>query len=271
LDGTLLRSDGTVSHRTAHALRAAEDAGIVVVIATGRPPRFMHPVAEAIGHTGLAICANGAVTVDLHTEQVVDVRPLAADAIIKVVEAVRSELPDVTFAIETAERGFAQEPEYPTHPNDTEQRQIRRAPIEELVDDDIIKLLIRHHAMGPDELLAAGRSVAGDVAELTHSSTVGMLEVSAPGVTKASTLAGIAEQRGFGADQVVVFGDMPNDLPMLAWAGTGYAMANAHSDVLAATRFIAPRNDEDGVAEVVERLLLGNGSASEADEVTGRG
>lgn len=57
----------------------------------------------------------------------------------------------------------------------------------------------------------------------------------------------------------MAFGDMPNDLPMLAWAGTGYAMANAHPDVLAATDHVAPSNDEDSVAQVVERLLAEDG------------
>src|SRR3712207_3885891 len=71
LDGTLVRSDGTVSDRTRAALEAVEAAGSVLVLVTGRPPRWMHPVVEATGHRGIAVCANGALVYDLHTERVV--------------------------------------------------------------------------------------------------------------------------------------------------------------------------------------------------------
>lgn len=254
LDGTLLRPDGSVSARSVDALRAAEDAGIVVVVATGRPPRWVHPVAEHLEHTGLAICANGAVVVDLHTERVLETRPLSRDAVLKVAGVIRSGVPGVAFAVETTSRGFGQEPGYHTHLDDF-RNEPWVAPIEDLAADDVVKLLVRHEEMNPDELLYLARALAGDVAELTHSSKSALLEVSAAGVTKASTLARLADSHGIGPEEVVVFGDMPNDLPMLAWAGHGYAMANAHPDVLAAVERFAPANDEDGVAQVIERLL----------------
>src|SRR5688500_10595667 len=72
IDGTLLRSDGTMSDRTVRALAAAEEAGVLVVLCTGRPPRWMKPIAEATGHHGIAVCANGALVYDLHTEEVVE-------------------------------------------------------------------------------------------------------------------------------------------------------------------------------------------------------
>lgn len=254
LDGTLLRSDGSVSKRSIDALRAAENAGIVVVVATGRPPRWVHPVAEHLAHTGMAICANGAVVVDLHTERILDVRPLSRDVVLKVAETIRGGVPGVAFAIETTGRGFGQEPDYHAHLDDF-RNEPWVAPIEELAADDVVKLLARHEQMNPDELLHLARAVVGDIAELTHSSRSALLEISAAGVTKASTLARVADDHGVGPEEVVVFGDMPNDLPMLAWAGQGYAMANAHPDVLAAAERIAPANDHDGVAQVIERLL----------------
>src|SRR5205823_8541128 len=70
LDGTLVRSDGKLSDRTIDALKAVEDAGVLVVLVTGRPPRWMRPIVEATGHRGLAICANGALIYDLETEQI---------------------------------------------------------------------------------------------------------------------------------------------------------------------------------------------------------
>lgn len=243
-------------------MQAAERAGVVVVIATGRPVRWVHPVAKAVGQTGLAICSNGAVVVDLHNEQVIDTRPFTRSAAAKIVETVRAALPSVTVAVESVCHGFGQEPEYPTHHMDTGLAP-RVGPIDEILTDDLVKLLFRHETLGPDDLLAAAKDVAGDQAELTHSSSHGLLEVSAIGVTKATTLAHLAAERAIGADEVVALGDMPNDVPMLTWAGTGYAMTGSHPDVLAATPLRAPSNDDDGVAQIIEELLRESRSAIE--------
>lgn len=254
LDGTLLRSDSTVSPRTISALRGAEAAGASVVLVTGRPPRSMRPIAQAVGHTGLAICANGAVLYDLRREVVLDAWAFEPGIVRSVAAAVRAAVPGVAFAVETT-NGFAHEPAYPTHPLDR-----RSDPtvgeITELVDTaPVVKLLVRNDAWTPDRLLAAARDVAGDLAEFTHSSRIGLLEVSAVGITKASGLASVAAERGIDAADVMAFGDMPNDLPMLAWAGRAYAMENAHAEVKAAVSLHAPANDDDGVARVLEEAF----------------
>jgi hydroxymethylpyrimidine pyrophosphatase-like HAD family hydrolase len=120
----------------------------------------------------------------------------------------------------------------------------------------VSKLLGRREGMGADELLALARAVVGEsVATLTHSSIDGLLEISALGVTKASTLAGLLDDRGLGAADVVAFGDMPNDIELLSWAGLGVAVANAHADVLAVADEITASNNDDGVAVVLERLF----------------
>src|SRR3954453_3962624 len=213
LDGTIVRSDGTISPRTRSALTAAESAGAMVVIVTGRPPRWLQGIAEETGHRGLAICANGALVYDLHTEQVLESHPLAvADA--------------------------------------------RRlvADIEVLLSAPVAKLLARHEQMGSDELLARARAVVGEqLATLTHSSADGLLEISAAGISKASTLETVCAERGLRAADAVAFGDMPNDLPMLAWAGRSVAVANAPPEVLAVADEVTASNDDDGVALVLER------------------
>jgi hydroxymethylpyrimidine pyrophosphatase-like HAD family hydrolase len=93
----------------------------------------------------------------------------------------------------------------------------------------------------------------GDDAVATWSGE-GLVEISAPGVTKAATLSLVADELGVAAPDVVAFGDMPNDLPMLEWAGTAYAMANADPLVLQAADHLAPSNDHDGVARVLASL-----------------
>lgn len=254
LDGTLLRSDGTVSPRTVDTLRRAEDVGVTVVIATGRPIRWVQPIEDMLKHTGLAVLSNGAVVYDMHTDRILRTRPITRSTALMLAETVRSALPGVSFAVERVDRGFGLEPGFTRGGIRDVIDMI--APIEELVSDDILKFLIQDLTMGPDDLLTKSRDVGGHLAEFTHSSGHGLVEVSATGVTKASTLERVAADRGITAEQVIAFGDMPNDLPMLAWAGTGYAMSNAHPEVLAATDHRAPLNDDDGVAQVIEDLIL---------------
>ncbi|GHF42788.1 hydrolase [Streptomyces mashuensis] len=258
LDGTLLRDDHTVSDRTVAALAAAEAAGIEVFFVTGRPARWMDVVADHVQGHGLAICANGAAVVDLHDGgRIVDVRPLAAAEALAVVRAVRAAAPAATFAVERT-TGFHYEPAYPPFRLDPT---AGIAPAEEFLDpaaDDaapIIKLLAHHPELGPDEFLELARAAGGQYGSFTRSSPTALLEISALGVSKASTLARCCALRGIAPEEVVAFGDMPNDLEMLGWAGTSYAMANAHPEVLAATTHRTAANNDDGVAAVIEQLL----------------
>jgi Cof subfamily protein (haloacid dehalogenase superfamily) len=256
LDGTIVRTDGTVSDRTRAALRAAEEAGLVVALVTGRPPRFMKDIVEATGHRGVAVCANGALVYDLHTEQVISERPMTVEVARKLTDALRAAMPEVTFAIERGTRGFGHEPTY--RPRFEPPPGALVAELDALLTEPVIKVLARHEGMKPDDLHAAASAVIADLAELvtvTFGGTDGLLELSAAGVTKAYGLERLAAEHGIGADEVVAFGDMPNDLPMLVWAGRAVAVANAHPDVLAVADEVTASNDDDGVAIVIERLL----------------
>nr|WP_246126974.1 HAD family hydrolase [Embleya hyalina] len=253
LDGTIVRDDGSISARTLAALELVESSGAEVVFVTGRPPRWMKRVAEVTGHRGLAICGNGAVVYDLRGERVVGTHTMDVTAARKVSRLLREAVPDVTFAVET-ETGFMHEPTYPTLERDVS---IVHAvgPVEELLTGPVLKLLARHHSLDPDVFLALARDRAGAYAEFTHSSSIALVEISALGISKASTLAWFCAQRGIRTEDVVAFGDMPNDLPLLAWAGQAYAVANAHPDVLAAVTRHTGSNQDDGVAEVLEKLF----------------
>jgi Cof subfamily protein (haloacid dehalogenase superfamily) len=252
LDGTLVHADGTISARTRNAMRAAEGAGLLLVLVTGRPPRWMAVIAEATGHTGLAICANGALLYDMHTETVVASRLLDPDVLLRVTRRLRSAIPGLVFAVEYG-MDFAREPEY-RHGWDIGLPSVRVADLDTILDRPAAKLLARHHTMDPDELLARAITVLGQDATVTHSSNHGLVEISAYGVTKASGLAELAAQAGVPAEDVLAVGDMPNDLAMLAWAGRSVAVANAHPRVLAAVDEVTASNDDDGVALVLERL-----------------
>ena len=254
LDGTLLRDDKTVSGRTVAALAAAEEAGIEVIFVTGRPPRWLGVVSEHVHGHGLAICGNGAAVVDLHRgAELVEVRGLPADDALATVALLREAAPGVTFAVERA-GGISLEPDYP--PLHAEQA-LAVATAEKLLTapGEVLKLLAHHPTLDPDAFLDLARETAGQHGEFTRSSPTALLEISGTGVSKASTLAQRCERHGIAPEEVVAFGDMPNDLEMLAWAGTSYAMANAHPRILAATTHRTASNEEDGVALVIERLL----------------
>jgi Cof subfamily protein (haloacid dehalogenase superfamily) len=269
LDGTIVRPDGTISPRTVAALRACEAGGVTVVFVTGRPPRWMAPIARATGHRGLAICGNGAVLYDVGSERVVGTRVLPTQSVLAAVAAVRAVLPEGVFALETTS-GYRREPAFLPHHEAARAAQV--GTVAELVADGplVVKILCRVEGVTADPILAAARAVLGGIAEPVHSDSTGsMIEISALGVSKASTLALVAEQRLIEPADVVAFGDMPNDVPMLRWAGRGYAMADGHPEAIAAADEVAPPCVEDGVAQVLERLLAAATPAAEPGAAAG--
>ncbi|MFF1506941.1 Cof-type HAD-IIB family hydrolase [Streptomyces sp. NPDC058326] len=259
LDGTLLRDDKSVSERTVAALAAAERAGIEVFFVTGRPARWMDVVSDHVHGHGLAICANGAAVVDLHAGGTfLEVHPLERAIALDVVRALRAATPGTSFAVELT-TGIHYEPHYPPFHLDPG---ATVATAEKLLFEEtpgaaapVLKLLAQHPELDPDVFLATARAAAGERASFTRSSPTALIEISALGVSKASTLALCCAERGITAAEVVAFGDMPNDIEMLSWAGRSYAMGNAHPDVTAAASGRTVSNNEDGVAAVIEQLL----------------
>ncbi|BEP13240.1 Cof-type HAD-IIB family hydrolase [Acidothermaceae bacterium B102] len=251
LDGTIVRTDGTISDRTRDALRLAQDSGAAVIFVTGRPPRWMHPISEATGHTGLAVCANGAILYDLGEERIISELALQPEDLASVVERLAEVLPGVAFAVERS-GVLSHEPDYvPAWDDD----QITVLPRAELLVLPATKLLVRSSGADPDAFLASAQEALGDRVSMTRSSVDELLEISAAGVTKAFGLERFARTHGMGPADVIAFGDMPNDLPMLAWAGHPVAVANAHPEVLAIAAEVTASNDDDGVAQVLERLF----------------
>ena len=117
-----------------------------------------------------------------------------------------------------------------------------------------MKLLARSASSDPDDFYQLVSKTLGSLAETTHSSTAALVEISA-GVTKAAGLAWLCERDGYTAADVVAFGDMPNDVPLLTWAGRSVAMANAHPAVLEVADDVTLTNDEDGVAAYLEQAF----------------
>ena len=269
LDGTIVLPDQSISPRTVAALKACAEAGVHVVFVTGRPPRWMAPVVAATGRTGTAVCANGALVYDLSADQVVHAHEFSPADAREVARRLSRAMPDAAFALETR-RGFRREAGYQTRWDTFSKQEV--GPLADLVADDpgVVKLLVRVEGATSDELLALARPLLAGLGEPTHSNARdNLLEVSAPGVSKASALAALAAQRGVAAEDVVAFGDMPNDVAMLAWAGRGFAMAGGHPDAVRAAGAVAPPCSQDGVAQVLEALLAGSAPPVHSEAVSG--
>ncbi|HZC70409.1 MAG TPA: HAD family hydrolase [Jatrophihabitans sp.] len=262
LDGTLLRSDGTVSERSRAALAAAAAAALPVVFVTGRPPRWLDVLAMPTGYRGIAVGANGAVLYDMTTERIVSAYLLDPPLLMEIGAELRAAFPDVAFAVEYS-GGFAAEPDYvhdweinpPYDRRGVPIAEPRIGSLAEIIAEPAVKLLAKDHRADPDAFADAAAAIVGERATVTHSSAYGLLEVSVHGITKATGLAEVARQRGIAASEVLAIGDMPNDVPMLRWAGRAYAVANAHPEVLGVADEVIGSNDDDAVAILIEQLL----------------
>ncbi len=258
LDRTLLRSDGTLSRRTAAALAAVEGAGIEVVFVTARPPRWLDELAGAVGGHGTAICGNGACVYDVSARRVISSDGFQHQVLHQIVDDLRRAVPDISFA---AERGSGLWFESPFRHDASHgvPAEAVEAPIDGLSGEAVGKLLAKSTVLDDEEFLQLVTEIVGARAHVAFSGAHGLAEMSAAGVTKAAALERWAGRLEVGAESVWAFGDMPNDLPMLEWAGVGWAVANAHEQVRSAADRLCPSNDEDGVAVVLERLLLSKG------------
>lgn len=258
VDGTLLGPGERVSARAAAVIGRLVAAGVGFVLVTGRPPRWIPPVVAELGVARLAICANGGVLYDAVDDRVLSARTLAPDILADLAAAACEVLPGAGLAVERVGRGafdgsaaqFVAEPDYRHAWPDADNGVVARP---ELLAQPAVKLLIRCPELSSDAMVAALAPVVGDTADLTFSHPRGLVEASPPGVTKASGLAEVAERFDVEAADVVAFGDMPNDLEMLRWAGHGVAMGNAHPALLDIADEVTASNVEDGLALVLER------------------
>jgi Cof subfamily protein (haloacid dehalogenase superfamily) len=246
IDGTLIHDDGTLSQRTLDVIHTLP---VPFVLVTGRPVRWLRQLYDQMPEPVPAICANGAVVYDPDSDRVLRAEPLDADILIDVAKRLRDAVPDITLAVEVDEgRSFWHEEAWPLR-WETKDHSVRAITTpEELTSVPAVKLLVRSAHHGADEFYELVSGLLGEMATVTHSSRSALVEISAAGVTKAAGLAWLCAQSGIEASEVLAFGDMPNDIPMLTWAGHSVAMGNAHPAVRAVADEVGLTNDEDGVA-----------------------
>ncbi|MFN0028399.1 MAG: HAD family hydrolase [Acidimicrobiales bacterium] len=258
LDGTLLRRDGSLGERTIAAIASWEQAGGMVVLATGRPPRWVWDIGAQLGNQGLAVCANGSMVYDLGRQELVSTQTMVAEHATQIIARLRDEWPAVAFAVETATH-LGLEPAWEVNFEPPEGT--RFADVLELIEVPVIKLLARLDS-GPmpdrtvmEATLARLSQEFDGLTELTWSGGSYLLEMGAVGVSKAVALDELTRSLGIEVADTIAFGDMPNDVAMLRWAGRGLAVANAHQLAIDAADEVIASNEEEGVAQYLETLL----------------
>ncbi|MBK6310579.1 MAG: HAD family phosphatase [Candidatus Microthrix sp.] len=248
LDGTLLDSGRGVTKRTAKAVERVRRNDGRFLMVTGRPVRWITQIVEQLGTTDPVIALNGAVVWDPVSGDVLSSRPLDLELVIDLVERLSEQDPDLCWAIERP-LGYARSPEFaPGHNADGSEI----APIDELLTGELTKLLGRSHNFSPERFERI-RALVGDAAQVTHSGNEALIEIAAPGVHKAATLASLVDGWALSPDDVIAFGDQVNDEEMLAWAGWGVAMGNAAPHVQRLADEVTLSNDQAGVARILER------------------
>ncbi|GAA1314167.1 HAD family hydrolase [Streptomyces sanglieri] len=254
LDGTLLRDDETVSGRTREALAAVTAAGAAHIIVTGRAVPWTRHILDDLGYEGLAVCGQGAQVYHagehkLLTSLTLD-RQLAGLALSKVEAEVGP------LALAASRDGLDGEvmvgPGY----------RVQEGPLPavfvkdpaELWSAPLNKVYIQHPDLDDDALATAARAAVGNLVDVVMAGP-GVVEILPLGLSKATGLSLAARRLGVKGADTLAFGDMPNDIPMFAWARRGVAMANAHADLKAVAQEITTSNEDDGIAVVLERLL----------------
>jgi hydroxymethylpyrimidine pyrophosphatase-like HAD family hydrolase len=229
-----------------------EQSGMQVVLVTARPPRWLHDLADLVGEHGLALCSNGAFVYDVRGRQIREEHCIAAGDVESLAVDLRDALPGIVFAVESR-AGFGRERDYLDEL--TTSQDVWAVTLEELLDPLPGKMLARCDKVPAAQFHRVVDEVVGDRAVVSYSGASGLAEISAAGVTKAAALENWCSAKGIDATEVFAFGDMPNDLPMLRWAGRSFGVANAHPDVLDVVDQVCASNDDDGVAQVLEELL----------------
>src|SRR5690242_2893570 len=218
VDGTLLNDDEQITDRTRAAVDAAVASGATFVLATGRPPRWIAPVVDALGFAPMAVCANGAVIYDPSTDRIVSAHTLSTDALGELAEIATRLIPGAGLAVERVGRSahdaatpqFVSSPGYEhawLNPDNTE------VSVEDLLSAPAIKLLIRKSGAKSSDMAAVLAEHIGLQGDITYSTNNGLIEVVPLGISKATGVEELARPLEISAEEVVAFGDMPNDVP----------------------------------------------------------
>ncbi|EGD54102.1 HAD family hydrolase [Gordonia neofelifaecis] len=262
VDGTLIDDRDRITPRTTAVLERARRRGVELVLATGRPPRWIPEITDQLADGPAAIryavCANGAIVYDVRADRVLHVAALAPETLARLADICGEVLPGCGLAAERAGASaydaatapFVATPGYQHAWLNPDHVYVSQA---EVASEPAVKLLARMPGMSSRAMADAVSAHVGDLAEITFSIDTGLVEFSVPGTHKAAGLAWLVEHTDVDGRAPIAFGDMPNDGEMLRWAAHGVAMGHGDRAAIDAADEVTTSNLDDGVAAVLER------------------
>ena len=254
LDGTLLRSDRTVSVYTFQVVRRLQERNIPLIFATARPKESALRVVRSLAPMAPVVYSNGAAIYDPIAGRTLRTRTIPGSVVQEIVHCVRQSFPNALIAVDSAippQAGSSRtlDPEWPANWGVTAgDRALWKMDSELPPPRSVVCLMV----LGS---WATHLDVPRRWPVAVTSSGEGLIEFSAQSASKVSALRWLCGRLGIAMESLVAFGDMPTDAEMLRCSGLGIAVANAHHDVLKAAQYVTSSNDDDGVARFLEELL----------------
>ena len=255
LDGTIVRSDGTVSAYTHVVLKRCHEAGVPVVGATGRGPRLTGLSREQLPSATYFVLGGGGRVLDLTGAEPVVLRDARFEAseLERLIAALEERFGPLSLTVEVSdgERSplWSEDPTWP-YPDAIEQHD--RAEL--FGARSIIKAFLRVEPDLGDDIVKAAPELPNCGVELIQA-WPGFVEITPPHIDKATGCTIITDLLDISPMDVIAFGDQLNDVPLFRWAGRRIAVSNAHPELAALASDITTSNDEDGVAVYLDRLL----------------
>jgi Cof subfamily protein (haloacid dehalogenase superfamily) len=252
MDGTLLNSKHQVSDRFFELYRGLRGKGVEFVAASGRQYHSMAEKLQPIQDEIVFIAENGALV--RWQGKTLNTTPLPSSYIEEILRRT-SEISDAHPVLCASQNAFVDGAsddfltllrEYYTEYAITEDLSA--------VADPIMKVAIYHFESSEQFIYPAFRDMESELKVKVSGSN--WVDVSHPDAHKGQALSALMINRGIQSDEIMVFGDYNNDLEMLALSDYSFAMANAHPNVQKVARYHTAGNDEGGVEQVLERLLV---------------
>ncbi len=276
LDGTLLRSDGSVSVRNAEAIERAKNEGLQVVIATGRSLAESGEALKAINHEGLLVAAGGSLMCDVASGRTIARRVMPMDLVREITHWLIEHDHPALILKDSHAAGY----DYlivgdgeldPASKWWFDRMGTIKRQVPGLDHDQHPEDTIRAGAVASEARLAPLarrlRDAFGDRCAMQHWSAVTsthavgsptqLLEIFSINVNKWTMLAEYVERQGIPAERIAAIGDGLNDVELVANAGLGVAMGNAGAEVRSVADTMTDHHDRDGVAVAIDRILSG--------------
>jgi Cof subfamily protein (haloacid dehalogenase superfamily) len=255
VDGTLVRSDKSLSPRSVDAVHALHDAGIHVAVTSGRPPRGMEMLVEPLDLRAPLAGFNGGLVVEPEME-VIEERTIPDDLVPRAIELVADA--GLSVWVYRGRDWLIRDPEGPHV--DREATTVRFEPTVVESFDDVDGHIAKIVGVSDDhDAVAAAEAAAHDRLGAHVSASRSQpyyLDITHPQANKGAVVKFLSARYSISEEEIATIGDMPNDVLMFARSGVSIAMGNAHREVQRAARHVTGSNDDDGFADAIQRFIL---------------